>query len=177
MSEARTESAAAGISDELATAIRRVRLIAFDFDGVFTDNTVYVFEDGREAVRCSRADGLGIGRLKALDIEPLIVSAEVNPVVRARADKLGIECFSGCGDKQAVLRQKLDERGLDASRAAFVGNDVNDIACLKYVGLPIVVRDAHPAVLPHGLYCTRRDGGDGAVREVCDLFEAVLGDA
>ena len=169
--------AASAVSDELAAAIRRVRLIAFDFDGVFTDNKVYVFEDGREAVQCCRADGLGLGRLKALDIEAMIISGEVNPVVHARARKLGIACFSGCDDKRATLQARLDERGLDASQAAFVGNDVNDLACLKHVGLPIVVCDAHPDVLPHGLYRTARNGGDGAVREVCDLFEAVHVDA
>ena len=162
------------ISDELAAAVRRVRLIAFDFDGVFTDNTVYVFEDGREAVRCCRADGLGLARLKARNIESIIISAEVNSVVLMRGRKLGVECFTGCDDKRATLQARLKERGLDASQAAFVGNDVNDLVCLKAVGLPIVVQDAHPDVVPYGLYRTAHKGGDGAVREICDLFETVL---
>ncbi len=176
MSIAHPRFAAEAMTAELVAAIRRVRLIAFDFDGVFTDNRVYVFEDGREAVRCSRADGIGLGRLKELGIEPIIISAEDNPVVSARGRKLGIECFSGCNDKRAVLQARLDERRLEMSQAGFVGNDVNDRACLDAAGLPIVVQDAHPDVLRLGLYRTACNGGDGAVREVCDLVHAVLND-
>ncbi len=174
MSIADTRFAAEAMTAELVAAIHRIRLIAFDFDGVFTDNTVYVFEDGREAVRCCRADGLGLARLTALKIEPIIISAEVNPVVQARGRKLGVECFTGCDDKRATLQAQLDERDLEMSQAAFVGNDVNDLACLEAVGLPIVVQNAHPNVVPYGLYRTACKGGDGAVREVCNLFETVL---
>lgn len=161
------------MNEALTAAILRLRLIAFDFDGVFTDNKVFVFEDGREAVRCSRADGMGLAKLLELGIEPMIISTEVNPVVDARSRKLDVVCFSGCGDKKTLLQTQLDAHGLVIGQAGFVGNDVNDLACLETVGLPMVVRDAHPAVLPHGLYRTMRNGGDGAVREICDLIAAV----
>ncbi len=158
----------------LVQRIRPIRLVAFDFDGVFTDNMVYVFEDGSEAVRCCRADGIGLRKLEGAGVEPVIISAETNPVVVERGRKLKIRCFTGCDDKLSVLDDLLKDRGLAFENAAFVGNDSNDLPCLTKVGLPIVVRDAHPDVLPYASYRTRRAGGHGAVREVCDLFARVL---
>jgi len=155
--------------------IRRIRLVAFDFDGVFTDNMVYVFEDGSETVRCFRSDGIGLQKLKKLGIETIIISTEANPVVSARARKLKIRCVQDCRDKRAVLEKIAQEQGIDLSEVAFVGNDINDLACLECVALPIVVQDAHQDVLPIAFYQTKRPGGHGAVREICDLFESVLG--
>lgn len=155
----------------LAETARRVRLIAFDFDGVFTDNGVYVFEDGREAVKCTRADGIGLAKLRRLGVEAVIISSEVNPVVGKRAEKLGLPYVHGCEDKRAALAAFLEERGLSFAQAAYVGNDINDFSCLTAVLLPIVVEDAHPDVLDAARYRTRAQGGHGAVREVCDLFE------
>jgi YrbI family 3-deoxy-D-manno-octulosonate 8-phosphate phosphatase len=154
--------------------VRRIRLVAFDFDGVFTDNTVYVFQDGTEAVRCSRGDGLGLEKLRVLGLDVVIVSTETNPVVSARARKLKLRCVQGCSDKHAALVDLAREMGISLAEVAFVGNDVNDLSCLATVGLPIVVQDAHQEVLLLGRYRTRAPGGRGAVREVCDLFERIL---
>src|SRR5258705_9808672 len=112
---------------DLRERVRRVRLVIFDFDGVFTDNLVYVFEDGSEAVRCSRSDGIGLRKLERLGIEPLVLSTETNPVVAARCRKLEVRCIQASKDKGAALEGILKERGLAASEAAFVGNDVNDL--------------------------------------------------
>ena len=161
--------------DTLAARIRTVKLLVFDFDGVFTDNMVYVFEDGREAVRCSRQDGIGLAKLRRRGLAMCIVSTEENPVVAARAKKLQLRCIQGCADKGATLDLLLAETGCTDAQFAFVGNDTNDLPCLTRAGLPIVVQDAHPAVLAHGLYRTTALGGHGAVREVCDLFDEVLG--
>ena len=155
--------------------IKEIRLIAFDFDGVFTDNMVYVFEDGREAVRCSRGDGMGLQKLKRLGIETIIISTEQNPVVSARAQKLKIRCVQGCDDKRAELEKIIRELGISLTQVAFVGNDINDEPCLTCVGLPMVVQDAHPDVLPLARYRTQKPGGKGAVREICDLFAETLG--
>lgn len=144
--------------------------MAFDFDGVFTDNTVYVFEDGREAVRCSRADGLGLSQLKQLGLHLIIISTETNPVVSARARKLKLDCVQGVEDKRVALDSVLHKHGLTLEQAAFMGNDVNDLPCLTVVRFPIVVADAHPAVVPYARYQTKALGGHGAVREVCDLI-------
>jgi YrbI family 3-deoxy-D-manno-octulosonate 8-phosphate phosphatase len=160
------------VEPALADKLRAVRLAAFDFDGVFTDNHVFVFEDGREAVRCYRGDGIGLARLKQLGVHLVILSTEVNPVVTARARKLGVRCVQGLADKRAALDQVLREAGVSLAETVYVGNDLNDLACLEAAGVPIVVQDAHPSVLPYGLYQTQRAGGQGAVREVCDLIAA-----
>jgi YrbI family 3-deoxy-D-manno-octulosonate 8-phosphate phosphatase len=152
--------------------LRAIDFVVFDFDGVFTDNLVYVFEDGREAVRCTRADGLGLARLREVGIGALVLSTETNPVVPARCRKLKVDCVAGCEDKAARLKEIVAARGLDLRRVAFVGNDINDSGCLAIVGLPIVVADAHPDVVRLARYRTRAPGGQGAVREVCDLFYA-----
>jgi YrbI family 3-deoxy-D-manno-octulosonate 8-phosphate phosphatase len=162
------------IGSILQEVIRKIRLVAFDFDGVFTDNMVYVLQDGSEAVRCNRSDGLGLQKLKKLGIETVIISTESNPVVSARAQKLKIRCFQNCEDKRKALENVAQEIGISLDEVAFVGNDVNDQPCLDYVGLPIVVNDAHPDVVSIARYQTRNPGGYGAVREVCDLFEQTL---
>lgn len=167
MSAPYTRPQGTGRLGELFAAIR---VVAFDFDGVFTDNTVYVTQDGVESVRCWRSDGIGLSRLRGAGVELLIVSTEVNPVVAARAGKLKTECRQGIEDKAAAIVDFCRERGVDPAQAAFVGNDVNDIAAFKMVGLPIAVGDAYPEIFPHVLYRTTRKGGAGAVREVCDLI-------
>jgi YrbI family 3-deoxy-D-manno-octulosonate 8-phosphate phosphatase len=162
------------IADNMLALIKNIRLIAFDFDGVFTDNMVYVLEDGTEAVRCYRSDGIGLQKLKKLEIDAVIISTEANPVVSARARKLKIQCFHGCQDKRAVLDEIAEKMGISLDEVAFMGNDVNDLPCLSSVALPIVVKDAHPDVVSIARYRTKSAGGCGAVREVCDLFERTL---
>ena len=154
--------------------ISRIRLIAFDFDGVFTDNMVFVFQDGTEAVQCFRSDGIGLQKLRRLGIESVIISTEANPVVSARARKLKIRCIQDCQDKRAALEDIAREKGITLMEIAFVGNDINDLSCLECVALPIVVQDAYQDVVPTALFQTSRPGGHGAVREICDLFERVL---
>jgi YrbI family 3-deoxy-D-manno-octulosonate 8-phosphate phosphatase len=157
-------------SGSVAGLLRQVRLVAFDFDGVFTDNSVYVSDEGRESVRCWRGDGIGLSALASLGIATVVISTERNSVVQHRSRKMGIRCFHGCDDKVAVLRQVADELSIQLDHVAFVGNDVNDLGCLSIVGLPIVVADAHPAVKSAALYSTKATGGHGAVREICDMI-------
>ena len=152
------------------TLLGQVRFIVFDFDGVLTDNRVLVGQDGSEYVFCSRADGLGLEALTRAGIGVMILSAERNSVVKARADKLKVECVHGCGDKWAELERILASRQIPASAVAYVGNDINDRECLSNVGIPICVADAHPDVKPLAKLMTARPGGYGAVREVCDLI-------
>ena len=147
-----------------------VRLLVFDFDGVFTDNRVWVFEDGSEAVCCSRADGLGLEILRELGLEILILSSETNMVVETRARKLKVNCIQGVENKLESLQLLMKERGLSFKQVAYVGNDINDMECLKHVGLPIVVADSHPDVLVLGKIVTAHKGGQGAVREICDAW-------
>lgn len=154
------------LSQELLAS---VQLVAFDFDGVFTDNTVYVSQEGVESVRCWRSDGLGLTRMRKLGVHAFILSTEANPVVMARAIKLKMPCKQSIEDKAAAILETCRELGVDPLRTMFVGNDINDIPAFKVVGLPVAVGDAYPEVFPHVLYRTQKSGGQGAVREICDL--------
>jgi 3-deoxy-D-manno-octulosonate 8-phosphate phosphatase (KDO 8-P phosphatase) len=168
-----SDSAVRPDNPRFAAKAARVKLVGLDFDGVMTDNTVYVFDDGREAVRCSRLEGYGLRRLIAAGAEPFIISTEVNGVVTARAKKLNIGCIQDVSDKVAAMSELLAARGLDWSEAAFLGNDVNDTEVLSRVGLPAIVADAHECVQGRGFFETRRQGGGGAVREFCDAIAQV----
>ena len=151
----------------------RVELIAFDFDGVFTDNTVLVDQDGVESVRCWRSDGLGLSRLESVGVRACIISTEGNPVVSARARKLKTTCKQGVANKAQAILETCRELGVSPSNTMFVGNDINDIPALGSVGIPVAVADAYPEVKPYVIYQTQKPGGFGAVREICDLvFDA-----
>ncbi len=149
-----------------------IDLIVFDFDGVMSNNQVLVMQDATEGALCNRSDGLGIGMLKKADIPAMVLSKEQNPVVGARCKKLGLECYQGIDDKLTHLQRLLSERGIDRARVAYVGNDLNDVACMQHVGLPIAVADAFEPALKVAQYVTRANGGFGAVREVIDLLLA-----
>ena len=151
--------------DEL---LRRIRLVVFDFDGVFTDNRVLVSEDGHESVFCSRADGLGVQLLQKSGVPCVVLSTEKNPVVGARCRKLGLECIQGRWNKVAALDGLVADKQIPWSTVAYVGNDVNDLACLERAGVSVCVADAHPSVRAVSRLVTKRPGGDGAVREICE---------
>jgi len=151
-------------------AVEHVRLVVFDFDGVFTDNRVWVSESGAETVSCSRADGLGLRRLDEIGLLYLIVSTETNPVVSRRAEKLGAPCRQGVADKLEALREEAARVGAALGDVAYLGNDVNDVGCLAAVGLAIAPADAWPEARELAHWVTQRAGGHGCVREVCDVF-------
>lgn len=147
-----------------------IQLLVLDFDGVLTDNYVWTDQCGNELVRCSRADSLGINRLRAAGVEVVVLSTETNGVVAQRCRKLDIECFQGHHNKAVVLSQIRKARGLETAQVAYLGNDVNDLECLRNAGFPISVSDAHPDVKAIARLLTQAKGGEGAVREVCDLI-------
>lgn len=147
-----------------------VDALVTDFDGVHTDDGAYVDEDGNEQVRIHRGDGMGISRLVKTGFPVMILSKERNPVVTRRAEKLHIDVTQGVDNKSEVLRSWIDAQGLDATRVAYVGNDINDLEAFEVVGWPIAVADAHPKVLAAARVVLDRPGGRGAVREVCDLI-------
>jgi YrbI family 3-deoxy-D-manno-octulosonate 8-phosphate phosphatase len=161
---------------DLRPLLERVRLAVFDFDGVFTDNRVWVNERGEEALAFSRSDGLGLRRLDEVGVGYLIVSMESNPIVGARAEKLQARCVQGVTDKLAVLREDTAVTGISLEEIAYLGNDVNDAECLRAVGLPVVPADAWPEVKPLARWVLSRSGGNGCVREFCDgVWEARRG--
>jgi YrbI family 3-deoxy-D-manno-octulosonate 8-phosphate phosphatase len=156
-------------SDFGASAGAAIRLVATDFDGVMTDNRVFVFEDGREGVVCNRADGLACDLFRAAGVDVTIVSTERNPVVEARARKLGVPATVGLTDKRTALLHLMERRGLDEAAVMFVGNDVNDVDAMGAVGWPAAPADAHPSALAVARIVTRARGGEGVLRELADL--------
>lgn len=149
-----------------------VDALVTDFDGVHTDDSVLVGQDGSEYVTVDRGDGMGVALLKKAGVPTLILSTETNPVVAARAAKLGVDVRQGLGDKASVLLAWAAERSLDLDRVAYLGNDVNDLACLELVGWPLAVPEAHPRVLTAARLVLGASGGRGAVREAAERILA-----
>lgn len=151
-------------------ALQKVKLVAFDFDGVFTDNSVFTDQFGRESVRCWRSDGIGLSRISDIGIISIIISTESNPVVSMRAQKLKIPYVQSVDDKAEAILEICSNYGVSPQNTMFVGNDINDIPAFKSVGFPIGVNDSYPEILPFVLFKTHKPGGYGAVREICDLL-------
>ena len=148
-------------------------MVVFDFDGVFTDNTVYVDQNGIESVRCWRGDGLGLDLLRQRNIEMAVISTETNTLVETRCKKLKIRCISGVEDKAKSLRALCEETNIDPQSVCFLGNDRNDIPALEMVGLPAVVADADTSLDKFKYFRTSARGGFGAVREICETIFAM----
>jgi len=150
---------------------KSIEAIVMDFDGVMTDNRVLVFEDGREAVFCNRGDGLGLEMLRRHSIPIAVLSSEANPVVTSRCRKLGIEVMQGIENKSIVLKDWAEKKGLSLSNIIYVGNDTNDIDCMKLVGCPIAVADASKNVQSICNLVLTTPGGHLAVRELAEILE------
>ncbi len=150
----------------------KVSLVVFDFDGVMTDNRVWVNQEGVESVVANRGDGMGIELLLAAGIKAVIISTEPNPVVAARAKKIGLPYFHGVGDKGSVLKEYLNKENIPAAESIYVGNDINDLPCFPLVACAVVVADAHPAAKRKADKILSAKGSFGAVREVCDILLA-----
>lgn len=148
----------------------QVDLVVFDFDGVMTDDKVYVNQDGIEMVAANRRDGMGISLMHKAGKKMIVLSSEVNPVVKARCEKLKLPVIQGVEKKAEVLQKYLKENSVNPNHVIFIGNDVNDLPCFSEVGCALVVADAHPAALRQADIILQHKGGKGAVREVCDLL-------
>ncbi|MCE5208973.1 MAG: acylneuraminate cytidylyltransferase [Chloroflexi bacterium] len=146
----------------------KVSLVVYDFDGVMTDNRVWVNLDGSEVIAADRSDGWGIARLRDRGIAQVVITGEINPVVKARCDKLRIPVVQGARDKPAVLRAYMEEYHIDPAQAVYLGNDVNDVPCFPLVACAVVVADAYPEAIEQADIVLQRKGGMGAVRELCD---------
>jgi N-acylneuraminate cytidylyltransferase len=148
-----------------------VKLIVSDFDGVITDNRVWTSEEGLETVVASRSDSMRIRELRERGVEVMILSSEPNPVVKARASKMGVEAIHGIDirGKGEALKQLLAEKNVDAANVIYIGNDLNDLPCFEIAGWAVAVADAYPEVLQAADYVLNKPGGHGAVRELCEL--------
>ena len=150
----------------------KIDLVISDFDGVITDNRVWVNEDGMEFVAAFRSDSIGVQLLRAIGIEVMILSSEPNRVVEARARKMGVEVIHGVGihEKGRVMREVLEQKNVKAENVIYIGNDVNDLPCFEIAGWSIAVADAYPELIQAADFVLSKPGGHGALREVCDLI-------
>jgi YrbI family 3-deoxy-D-manno-octulosonate 8-phosphate phosphatase len=151
---------------------KKIKLLVLDFDGVITDNCVWTDENGHEMVSSSRSDSLKLRKLREYGVETIILSSEPNPVVLARASKMGITAIYGVGiqAKGQALERVLKEKNVAAEHVVFVGNDINDLPCFDIAGWAVAVPDAYPEVRRAADFILSRPGGRGAVRELCDLI-------
>ncbi len=150
--------------------LSQIKAVIFDFDGVFTDNRVIVSTTGEEFVICDRGDGMGTNLLAAAGIKMLILSKEKNAVVTSRGKKLNIEVIQGCDDKLPELIKWLQKNNVDAQQAAYIGNDINDLECLRHVGVAVIPADAHHSVINTATWILQHNGGSGAIREFADVL-------
>ena len=148
----------------------KIELVVFDFDGVFTDNKVYVTQEGVESICRSRTDSLGINMLQKKGIPLFILSTETNPVVIVNAKKMGIEVVGACGDKAEFLKQYFINHNINPKNVVYMGNDVNDLEAMKLVGFSAAPADAHIEILNYATWLSSHNGGNGAVRALCELI-------
>ena len=151
--------------------INNIDALIFDFDGVLTNNKVYVCEDGLETVECSRADSLAFEVLKKLKKPVIILSTEKNLVVKVRAKKLKTPSIHGVDDKVKALKKLITKHKYNLDKILYVGNDLNDYLAMKLCGYTACPADSHPYIKKISDVCLSKNGGNGVVRE---LVEEIL---
>ena len=163
------------LPDTVARA-RKIKLIAFDVDGVMTDGTLYLADDGQEYKGFNSLDGHGLKMLKSTGVELAIITGRSSRVVENRAKNLGITLIhQGAHDKLAVYESLCRELHLQYEDTAFMGDDVVDLPVMRRAGLAIAVPAAPDLVKAHSHYITTRAAGHGAVREACELLMQAQG--
>lgn len=145
-----------------------IKLVFYDFDGVMTDNKAYLSENGDESVKINRSDGLGVSLISNLGIKQIILSTEKNRIVKKRANKLKIGCFSNLKDKASKAREITKKLKIDLEDCCFIGNDLNDLEIMKLVGMAICPADAAKEIKQISKLILKSSGGEGVIREFFD---------
>ena len=154
----------------------RIRLLIFDVDGVLTDGSLFLGDDGQEYKAFHSRDGHGIKMLLSHGMEVAIITGRTSEVVKHRMANLGVKrLYQGQHDKTEAFRELLAEMDLSADQVAYVGDDVVDLPVMRQVGLAIAVQDAHPLVKKHAHWQTPSGGGRGAGRDVCEMLLEAMG--
>lgn len=155
---------------------KSIRLIAFDVDGIMTDGGLYLSDTGDEFKRFNSLDGHGLKMLVASGVELAIITGRTSRCVELRAQNLGIRhLFQGVENKLATMQELLQRLNIAADAAAYMGDDVVDLPVMRRVALAITVPEAPQIVRDHAHYVSQRNGGYGAVREVCELIMSAQG--
>ncbi len=149
----------------------RTRLVIFDVDGVLTDGSLFLGDDGQEYKAFNSRDGHGIAMLRRTPVQIAIITGRRSRVVEHRMADLGVQhVYQGRRDKLPAFREVLETLGVGSEQTAYVGDDVVDLPVMVRVGLAVAVQDAHPLVKRHAHWITASPGGRGAAREVCELL-------
>ena len=149
----------------------QVKLLVLDFDGVLTDDRVWVDQNGKETIAASRSDGMGLDMLRRLtNIEVIVMSKETNPVVSARCKKLGVQVFQSVNQKEKALVDLFNKKKINAEEVVYIGNDLNDIVCFPIAGYAAVPNDAFVTARRNADLVLNHQGGFGAVREICEML-------
>ncbi len=157
--------------EQFLERLASIKLLTLDTDGVLTDGGLYFTDDGEELRKFNVKDGLGIQRLQTSGVKVAIITASSTPAIAHRGHRLGVDyVFLECEDKLATIVRICDEMGIDLNQVGHVGDDLNDLPVFGAVGCPMTVIDATDEVLSAALFITKKKGGEGAVREVCDLI-------
>jgi 3-deoxy-D-manno-octulosonate 8-phosphate phosphatase (KDO 8-P phosphatase) len=157
--------------DSIQTLSRDIKLIIFDIDGVLTNGTLFLGDDGQEYKAFNSRDGHGMRMLLECGLRAAIITGRKSNVVEHRMRDLGIDIvYQGFRDKRPAFRALLEETGLDTRHIAYMGDDVVDLPVMTRVGMAIATADAHPFVLQHADYVTRASGGAGAAREAIETI-------
>lgn len=168
-------------SDLPADVLQRaaaIKLVAFDVDGTLTDGRLWYSEDGHEIKVFHVHDGLGLKQLQTHGVTVALITGRISHPVALRAEELDINhVYQGQDDKRTCLLELLEALKLTPAQAAFVGDDLPDLAPMRLVGLAVAVANAHPWIAEQSHWQTRRNGGEGAAREVCDLILHAQGHA
>jgi 3-deoxy-D-manno-octulosonate 8-phosphate phosphatase (KDO 8-P phosphatase) len=155
--------------DEITTRARRIRVLAFDVDGVCTDGRLYYGPDGCALHAFHARDGLGLVRARTAGLVCAAISGRSSRNVDARLGELKVPFIrQGVSDKDVCLNEILAQVGATLDEACYVGDDVNDLSVMRLVGLSIAPADAEPAVLAEAMLVTERTGGTGVLREVVE---------
>lgn len=155
-----------------APYLDQIDAFVFDFDGVLTNNLVYLDSNGKESVACSRADGLAFDVLRKLDKPAYILSTERNQVVKERASKLKIEAIQSIENKASAITELSKNNGYSLSKIFYVGNDINDFHVMSVCGFTACPNDSHEIIKDISDYILNENGGNGVVREI---LEELLG--
>lgn len=167
-------------ADVMNTALiaraRKIKLVGFDVDGIMTDGTLFLADDGQEYKGFNSLDGHGLKMLKSSGVELAIITGRNSRVVEHRAKNLGIEIVhQGAHDKLAVYQALCRELNLDCEATAYMGDDVVDLPVMRRAGLAITVPAAPDLVKAHSHYTTTREAGRGAMREACEFLMRAQG--
>jgi 3-deoxy-D-manno-octulosonate 8-phosphate phosphatase (KDO 8-P phosphatase) len=163
------------MQDILAKAAQ-IKLIIFDVDGVLTDGSLFIGDDGEEYKAFHSRDGHGMKMLRATGVEIGIITGRTSNVVRHRMESLGIHhVYQGQLEKLPAFQQLTTKLGIDPQQVAYVGDDVVDLPILTRTGLAVAVADAHPLVKRHAHWITPSGGGRGAARDICELIMEAQG--